>query len=485
MMEAERALFTICKVVLKMVSKNDFKQKLTQLRNQCGLSQNRLAAMLCVSAQAVSKWETGTSLPDVDLLVPLAQALGVSTDYLLGSHNPEAAIDCETVCRNLVGYDLSDNDQKMLAAMSTRLTRKQLYRCAKLVEEERLSFQLSLEAGYHDSGKQNLLTKKIDLRNVTLSAIAAVAAPLADLAIQAINRDSNPIQEIISIFRCPDCGANLDYYKDDGSEYLGCGEHRFPIVDGVVDFGTYEQHGNTWSNWMRSYQDYKSKMEQAIAYKLGEVFMQTTSIVVKNMRNRKPSVILDIGSGMASLAGELVKHIDWPCTVILTDISHRVLKYDKRWFEEGEQNPNVSLVYLACDALRLPLKSGTVDMIVSLGGFENIAGDIIKPITEAYRALADTGTLNTFLSLVEERSAKSTQKWLHLIEIDPDPDMPGFFNKIYDMNEWTEILKGIGYRNHEMVLTCHETPPPDGDKFPYNYEIGRWMASVVVCAGKR
>ena len=54
-------------------------------RTALGLSQEGLAELVGVSRQAVSKWELGDAVPDTDKLVPLARALGVSVDELLGN----------------------------------------------------------------------------------------------------------------------------------------------------------------------------------------------------------------------------------------------------------------------------------------------------------------------------------------------------------------------------------------------------------------
>ena len=53
------------------------------LREKKGLTQKQLAGQLAVSDKAVSKWETQRGLPDISLLEPLAQALGVSVAELL------------------------------------------------------------------------------------------------------------------------------------------------------------------------------------------------------------------------------------------------------------------------------------------------------------------------------------------------------------------------------------------------------------------
>lgn len=54
-------------------------------RARRGLSQEKLAELVGVSRQAVSKWEVGDAVPDTDKLVPLARALNISTDELLGN----------------------------------------------------------------------------------------------------------------------------------------------------------------------------------------------------------------------------------------------------------------------------------------------------------------------------------------------------------------------------------------------------------------
>ena len=54
-----------------------------QLREKRGLTQAQLAEKLHVSDKTVSKWETAKGLPDISLVEPLAQALGVSVIELM------------------------------------------------------------------------------------------------------------------------------------------------------------------------------------------------------------------------------------------------------------------------------------------------------------------------------------------------------------------------------------------------------------------
>ena len=52
------------------------------IRKQIGLTQEELALHIGVTPQAVSRWENGTGMPDISMVVPLAKTLNVSTDYL-------------------------------------------------------------------------------------------------------------------------------------------------------------------------------------------------------------------------------------------------------------------------------------------------------------------------------------------------------------------------------------------------------------------
>ena len=55
-----------------------------RLRKEKNFTQEELAEQLGVTAQAVSKWENGTGMPDISQVVPLATVFGVSTDVLFG-----------------------------------------------------------------------------------------------------------------------------------------------------------------------------------------------------------------------------------------------------------------------------------------------------------------------------------------------------------------------------------------------------------------
>lgn len=57
--------------------------KIVGLRKTNGMSQEDLAEKLNVSRQAISRWESGTAMPDANNTLQLSKLFGVTTDYLL------------------------------------------------------------------------------------------------------------------------------------------------------------------------------------------------------------------------------------------------------------------------------------------------------------------------------------------------------------------------------------------------------------------
>lgn len=62
--------------------------KIAQLRKAASLSQEELAEAVGVSRQAVAKWETGESVPEIDRLVRIATLFAVSVDSLVRDEDP-------------------------------------------------------------------------------------------------------------------------------------------------------------------------------------------------------------------------------------------------------------------------------------------------------------------------------------------------------------------------------------------------------------
>ena len=91
-----------------------------QLRKERHMTQKELASRLNVTDKAVSKWELGTSLPDVALLLPLAEALGVSVTELLGGAPETPPQTPEAPARDTAG-DILSYTQKTASQRRERL----------------------------------------------------------------------------------------------------------------------------------------------------------------------------------------------------------------------------------------------------------------------------------------------------------------------------------------------------------------------------
>ena len=89
-------------------------QKILLQRKKKGISQEDLANALNVSRQAVSKWESSQSVPDMDKIVALSSYFNITTDYLLkdeietidGADNYSR----KNVDMQMLNKELSEND---------------------------------------------------------------------------------------------------------------------------------------------------------------------------------------------------------------------------------------------------------------------------------------------------------------------------------------------------------------------------------------
>ena len=71
--------------------------RIQTLRKSKGMSQEELADAAGVSRQAVSKWESEQSVPDIDKIVILSEIFDVTTDYLLKGIEPAENNDHKTM----------------------------------------------------------------------------------------------------------------------------------------------------------------------------------------------------------------------------------------------------------------------------------------------------------------------------------------------------------------------------------------------------
>ena len=97
-------------------------EKIKSLRKQKNISQEVFANYLGVSFQAVSKWETGNTMPDITMIPAIASFFGVSTDELFDFNLFEIEKQVDEICNEEYKYRFSD------AAKSEQILRKGLQR---------------------------------------------------------------------------------------------------------------------------------------------------------------------------------------------------------------------------------------------------------------------------------------------------------------------------------------------------------------------
>ena len=98
----------------------EFSKKLYLLRSQSGMSQADFAEKLNVSRQTVSKWELGSSLPEIDKLIAISELFDVSMDYLL-KNNETAPVkgNLDRLTLRFLGYaqDIEEISELLVAMM--------------------------------------------------------------------------------------------------------------------------------------------------------------------------------------------------------------------------------------------------------------------------------------------------------------------------------------------------------------------------------
>ena len=143
--------------------------KIRQLRKGKGISQEVLAQYLGVSFQAVSKWETGTTLPDVTLIPAIASFFGVSTDELFDYNRLEAERRERILREGLKKYPGNDVIlNNLLYTMAAPERGEEMVTiCKTLIEgthddEVKYDALRILAQTYHDMGQQDLVAPTLE-----------------------------------------------------------------------------------------------------------------------------------------------------------------------------------------------------------------------------------------------------------------------------------------------------------------------------------
>jgi ubiquinone/menaquinone biosynthesis C-methylase UbiE/DNA-binding XRE family transcriptional regulator/uncharacterized protein YbaR (Trm112 family) len=376
-----------------VINKTETGKRIAALRNKMGYSQAVFAEKLNVSPQAVSKWETGATLPDLDILLIISWMCRITINEILDA--------------NEIFTDQLNHIERELIRMNKFLI------CPVCKKDLALKIQTS--------------------------------------------------------------GA-VQYFECDNN-------HRFNIEDGVVFFNTREIQGELWSLYLRNYEHYLQEATHPGLPRYQEGEIPCKEVMWREIEKFRPSTIVDIACGTGSGIKYTLARINWPCTVILADLSFRILAWNRKFFMEKIQNPYVDYVFLACDCSNIPLHDNSVDMVFSNGGFESMQNKMMAGFKEAYRILKPGKQMVYNMSVVDDQNNEKTKKWIDLYL-----SLPDSYNtdkaKMRDEFQWLDECRKAGFTNNNSIKVYQEMPAPDTTEFPFENQVLRWMACHVFVSGK-
>lgn len=146
--------------------------RIQKYRKDKGLTQEGLAEKLGVSAQAVSKWETDASCPDITLLPALCRGLGITTDTLLTGKSDEVQL-------------LPPEQRKSLDSLTLRILVDSSDGDKVRVNLPMSLVKLGLEIGVHSIpavGQESVeMLKKLDLEKIVEMAERGLIGNLVEV----------------------------------------------------------------------------------------------------------------------------------------------------------------------------------------------------------------------------------------------------------------------------------------------------------------
>ena len=196
-------------------------EKIRMHRLRRSMTQERLSQSVGVTAQAVSKWESGQSYPDITLLPELAAVLGVSIDELFESSQEQHLTRIEAMLENEVMLSREDFDYAMNRAQEIARTKHERGRCLTLMSElsmQRARGYMNMAAEYAKQALAEEPEKKVN------------HALLGD-AMQGCKRD----------WCCTNHSELIDYYFDFLQAHPEDTLGRMYLLDNLIDDGRLEE----------------------------------------------------------------------------------------------------------------------------------------------------------------------------------------------------------------------------------------------------
>ena len=114
----------VCECKTKMEDKFMISMRIRELRKQAKLSQEMMAEKIGVSRQAITKWETGLGVPDIENLVAIADLFKLSLDELMGRDIEHETLAKDYLYESVTEYDIDgkkDFDISFMGANKLKL----------------------------------------------------------------------------------------------------------------------------------------------------------------------------------------------------------------------------------------------------------------------------------------------------------------------------------------------------------------------------
>lgn len=471
-----------------MIDKKQFGKRISVLRKKLGLSQSELGEKFQVSTQAVSKWETGLALPDIDILLEMSWFFEIPINSLLEDSSLFAKSNVMTRAKLPSSIDnlVSSKQQKQLiSSLDPYFTESELLTLTKHLSNNSLEVNLTIEATHSKDEYEK--TVSIPVHTFSENTLRELAPLVSESVGELVGGLDRGIKRISEMMICPKCGESLKMHRDSSSKdvWFKCSnDHRFNVDEGVVYFGTREIPGELWSLSLRNYEHYlKEQTHPGLeVYKRGEVYSE--ELKWREIEKQRPRIILDVACGTGSGIKYILERINWNCVVILCDLSHRILKWNRKYFSENLNNPYVDMVYFACDCSNMPLKDGSVDCVTSRGGFESMQHKMMEGFKDSSRILKESGRAIYGFSTIESPQSPNSQKWIELLKTCDDNNDSALFEKMITIDDWKDKIKSVGFSNTRSIKNYNELPAPDTNVFPYENMVLRWMEAHM-CISKK
>ena len=287
---------------------------------------------------------------------------------------------------------------------------------------------------------------------------------------------------IMPILRCPHCGTGLDLAEGqieneevvEGKIICKMG-HVFSIHEGILDFNSQEQEGlNSWNEYYKeeSYDDFDRELDAHDTETQRKNKKDFLDGIVEEAKKLNHGYLLDVASGRGLLLRELLKNVDSSVSIVSTDLSFQVLKYNR--IKLKKSNPFIRVNYIACDATKLPIVDNSIDMVCTFVGFANMMNLMEDGIKDAARVLK-TGAPLINSTVYMNENADGAQRVTRFLK---ENDMAGA-EKMFIRNELITIHKKYFKTIREKIIFEGIAENVEVDLIPC---AGEWFANVVIIA---